>query len=324
MRTLIYFVVILFMIFFCFSNCEADDASSDYNKWTQHTYTDPLTNKVYYQIKIAQKNDKTNSNTYIPEASLVFEYDSYENTSQYYVETHCANGIFYDIKFRFNNINQVFDSRALCIRNNNTERLDFIKHLHGEEGWNSTIKYFDKSFIFSSEGYTHIFEWDRSDFAKSVEFIASKVKKDDKKPVEIKKEKPEKISFPIYTLTEKEYNEFITNNEKFRDADKKLRDLWNKLMSIANDDASKKKFMKDQLEWIKSGRNLYMSAFMYDGLDKVTALTRATKRREHELRAVYENTMVLIDAKKNHNEYPRFREDMYFMDDDDFPKCMPE
>lgn len=86
------------------------------------------------------------------------------------------------------------------------------------------------------------------------------------------------LAGPAAALTDKEYLAMKKQDEYFREADKKLNELWREIKSVMPAEKFKA-LKKDNASWLKAGRDDAAKSFMNDGLDKTSAYTEATRQR---------------------------------------------
>ena len=107
------------------------------------------------------------------------------------------------------------------------------------------------------------------------------------------------ISSNIFSaLTEGEYRYLLKNYNDFKDADYKLNQVWKKILNVCDTD-KKSSLIKEQNNWLKSGRNYAAENFMKSGLNKKNAYVQSILSRTKFLDALYSNLISTHNSNPN-------------------------
>lgn len=123
------------------------------------------------------------------------------------------------------------------------------------------------------------------------------------------------IAAPLYALTEAEYENLIRTWPAFAKADRELGEAWKANTNSLNKN-DKDYILKNQREWIKSGRNQDARELMADGTSQRCAYLLATMQRTAFLKAYGYN----MNLPQEDQDAGRVKADDFFFDYDAVPE----
>ncbi|MDR0572114.1 MAG: hypothetical protein LBG48_04655 [Rickettsiales bacterium] len=101
------------------------------------------------------------------------------------------------------------------------------------------------------------------------------------------------FSSVLYAISDEEVKHFITTDEAFAKAEKRINSVWNQL-----DNRFKDMFRDEQIEWIKTKRDQEAQFYINLGLSKVDAYTLVTDDRSNYLIKWHKEFIEIINYGK--------------------------